>query len=73
MADTTFVSLAMAVPLSLSGHTVMTPVITAGGIGSCTDPTRGEDCCVLLARPSELSGGRRAFRGRFRTTESPTV
>lgn len=33
MAETIFVSLAMAVSLPLSGHTVMVPILTAGGIG----------------------------------------
>src|SRR5699024_7352052 len=38
MAETIFVSLAMAVPLPLSGHMVMVPIIAAGGIGDREEP-----------------------------------
>src|SRR5699024_6611036 len=40
MAETIFVSLAMAVPLPLSGHMVLVPIVITGEIDSCANLTR---------------------------------
>src|SRR5699024_1300097 len=68
MAETIFVSLAMAVPLPLSGHTMMLPMIAAGGIGWWADLTLVEACCVVLVVLFVLSGGRRACRAACLTS-----